>query len=297
MPKNSIYSLITAALFLTIWGGCAKDKPAPVTPDTNPPRIVSTSPADGATQVPLDAVISVTFSEDMYNFSFSALTFYINGVQASLQYQSATKTASLTPNADLVVTKNYTAAVTTGVTDQAGNHLEEDYVWSFTTGAGSIMPLDIGNKWMFNLAVFDTISGDSVVSLDSTKIMRDTTILDEQWFIDNHGKIRTNRISGLWGVSGGGDRYLFLKFPASVDESYQADPDLGETITVQSINVLVGVPQGNHICYRYGGVVSDPTYKYRYYYKPNFGPVMIEKLTAGSSKIVERRSLISLILN
>lgn len=43
------------------------------------------------------------------------------------------RTATFTPLADLDYDTAYTATITTGVKDLAGNAIEADYVWSFTT--------------------------------------------------------------------------------------------------------------------------------------------------------------------
>src|SRR5258708_3973769 len=44
-------------------------------------------------------------------------------------------TATCTPAGNLAPLTTYTATITSGATDLAGNALTTDYVWSFTTGA------------------------------------------------------------------------------------------------------------------------------------------------------------------
>ena len=43
--------------------------------------------------------------------------------------------AIFAPASDLTASTVYTATITTGAKDLAGNALASDYVWSFTTGA------------------------------------------------------------------------------------------------------------------------------------------------------------------
>ena len=43
-------------------------------------------------------------------------------------------TATFTPTGNLVYSTTYTATVTTGAKDLAGNALASKYVWNFTTG-------------------------------------------------------------------------------------------------------------------------------------------------------------------
>jgi hypothetical protein len=50
-----------------------------------------------------------------------------------VSYDPGSKAATFTPAGDLSYGTSYTATLTTGITDQAGNHLASDYNWSFTT--------------------------------------------------------------------------------------------------------------------------------------------------------------------
>ncbi len=56
-------------------------------------------------------------------------------VVAAVTYDEGTKQATLDPDADLELATVYTAMVTTGATDAAGNPLAADETWSFTTVA------------------------------------------------------------------------------------------------------------------------------------------------------------------
>ncbi|MBF0527700.1 MAG: Ig-like domain-containing protein [Deltaproteobacteria bacterium] len=105
-------------------------------PDTTPPTVASTSPANGATGIPIGASIKATFSEQILATTLASATFYLNGVSGDVSYNSSTKTAIFTPSANLAYNTLYTAIVTTGVTDTSGNNLAATYTWSFTTGAG-----------------------------------------------------------------------------------------------------------------------------------------------------------------
>jgi hypothetical protein len=289
-----------AILILSILWGCSgdDDNSDPVAPDTTPPTVESTSPADGAVNVPVGTSITVNFSEAMDRWTFSDSTFIVSDgvieISGSILYSG--NSVILRPSNDLSFEELYTAVITDSVTDEAGNNLETDYVWSFTTTIGSIMPLSIGNKWEFLIETIDTLTGDIDSTIDHIEIVRDTVIQSETWYIDQTGAVYINKADGLWTYSLSDQPYLFLKFPAIIGDTYFGNPDLVETIRVDSTSVLRGVPHGNHICYLYAATVSDPTFKYKYYYKPNLGPVSTSKLTTGSLKVVERRSLFRLTL-
>lgn len=102
-------------------------------PDSTPPTITSTSPADGATNVAVNSAISVTFSEAMDPTTITSLTFFANGVSGSIEYGG--NTAILRPSTALSASTTYTVTVTTGVKDAAGNPLSSNQVWSFVTEA------------------------------------------------------------------------------------------------------------------------------------------------------------------
>ena len=112
--------------------------------DTTPPTVTSVSPALGAANVSTGATVTAVFSEAMDATTVDASTFLLRNsagalVAAAVTYDSATRTATLDPNAALITGTTYTARVlggAAGVTDLAGNPLASDYTWSFTTGTG-----------------------------------------------------------------------------------------------------------------------------------------------------------------
>jgi hypothetical protein len=108
-----------------------------VAPDLIKPTLLSTVPFNGETDVLLANKLSVTFSEAMDPATISAATFTVEqgsaAVSGTVDYSGVT--AVFTPLSDLAGSTVYTATVTTGITDLAGNAVESDAVWSFTTGA------------------------------------------------------------------------------------------------------------------------------------------------------------------
>ena len=107
--------------------------------DTTPPEVISTSPADDATGVVLNARLSATFSEAMNPATLTTATFTLRygttPVPGDVTYAGVTATFYTTTvlDADTV----YTATISVSATDLAGNGLAADYVWSFTTGTSS----------------------------------------------------------------------------------------------------------------------------------------------------------------
>lgn len=128
--------LMTSALFAL--SGCSDDTTSPSV-DTVAPTVQSNNPLDGATGV---AVITATFSESMNASTVTAATFLVTGpggasVGGAVAYNATTRMATFTPSSALAAGATYTATITTGVRDVAGNALAALHDWSFTTSATS----------------------------------------------------------------------------------------------------------------------------------------------------------------
>ena len=91
--------------------------------DATPPTVISTDPLNTATNVALDKKIAATFSEAMNPLTLNATTFILkqgaNAVLGTVTYSGTTATFS--PSADLAPSTIYTATITTGAKDLAGN--------------------------------------------------------------------------------------------------------------------------------------------------------------------------------
>ncbi|MEO6452609.1 MAG: Ig-like domain-containing protein [Ginsengibacter sp.] len=111
--------------------------------DLTPPTVISTDPAAGATGVVLDKKITATFSEIMNSVTITDVTFTLKQgatvVLGTVTYIGTT--AKFSPSVNLAYNKTYTATITTGAKDIAGNALAADYVWSFTTLQVTIPPM------------------------------------------------------------------------------------------------------------------------------------------------------------
>jgi PKD repeat protein len=104
--------------------------------DTTPPQIAARSPASGAIGVSAGANVTATFDEAVAGVSTTTMQLTPSGsatpVAAAVSYDSATRTATLNPNADLSPGTTYTVRLTGGIADAAGNPLGATS-WTFTT--------------------------------------------------------------------------------------------------------------------------------------------------------------------
>jgi len=108
------------------------------TVDATAPTVVSRYPASGAINVPIDTVVTATFSEAMNASTITTGSFTLKigstPVSGSVSYNAGTYTATFTPSANLADDTIYTASLSTVVTDAAGNALGAASTWNFTTG-------------------------------------------------------------------------------------------------------------------------------------------------------------------
>ncbi len=100
------------------------------------PTVTAAAPVNGATGVPINQVLSATFSEGMNPATLSAATFTLtgaNGVSVPGAVTYSGLSARFIPTANLAYSASYTATITTGAEDLAGTPLIANYVWTFTT--------------------------------------------------------------------------------------------------------------------------------------------------------------------
>jgi hypothetical protein len=157
-----------------------------------PPELVSSVPGDTAvgvqaTGVALNQAVSATFSEAMNSLNLTNATYQLYAgqtvsgtpLQATITYDPINFIATLTPTNPLDANSYYTAVVTTGATDLAGNPLgsapTSPYTnpWTFKTGAAAVPPPVVlgptilpfggfaGSAGMTNTGLTTVIHGDS----------------------------------------------------------------------------------------------------------------------------------------
>lgn len=111
--------------------------------DTTSPEVLSHTPRDTDANVPLGIHPTATFSKEMDRATINPNTFKILDtntlqqvppkVRSGVDYDEPTKVATFTPGAPLQTGTKYAATITSGVKDKAGNALDQDKTWHFTT--------------------------------------------------------------------------------------------------------------------------------------------------------------------
>jgi len=105
--------------------------------DVTAPTVLTIVPASGATSIAVNSNVTATFSEAMNASTINATTFTLKQgsttVAGSVTYSG--NTATFNPTNDLAGNTVYTASITTGAMDVAGNAIATTRTWSFTTVA------------------------------------------------------------------------------------------------------------------------------------------------------------------
>jgi hypothetical protein len=137
--------------------------------DTTRPTLISTIPKSGSSSVSVTSKVTATFNEPILSSSITSSTFTVRAGTSSTNVPGTYsvnsgdgyKTAVFSPSTNLQPGITYTATITTGVKDVAGNTLASAYTWSFTT-AGATPPSGSdgikqiyhtapgGETWFFN---------------------------------------------------------------------------------------------------------------------------------------------------
>ena len=146
------------------------------------PLVVTTDPPNLATNVPLDKQITATFNEVMNPAEIfpDAFTVTAPGAKGTMSlegvvtYNSIDYTMTFAPTNKLVSGTTYTGKISSGLKDFYGNSLQEDYVWTFSTGLVvipsviSVLPANLTSG----------VSLNSVVSAVFSQTMDASTITD-----------------------------------------------------------------------------------------------------------------------
>jgi uncharacterized repeat protein (TIGR01451 family) len=150
--------------------------------DTNPPSVASTFPADGAQKVHFDAAplstnpyqyipaLTATFSEPIDAATLTAATFTVDGLTGNVSYDEPSKTAVFKPSSPLSPSTTYTARLSAGVKDKAGNPMEA-YSWQFSTEspANIVVTLpDNGSQLYFGSLPIGQTTSTQIVTVVNT---------------------------------------------------------------------------------------------------------------------------------
>ena len=231
LTKFAVAAFAASVAFVGLFSGCAKDDFEQI--DFVCPLVIATDPINGATSVALNKIITATFNVEMNAATITSSSLIIRHgttvIAGTISY--AGTTATFTPTSPLAPNTVYTGRVTTSVRDVKGNALQEDFVWTFTTGTIpaviSTVPLNLATGVALN----------TLISASFSEVMTAATITAPGTFTLRHG---TTAIAGTVSYSG-----LVLTFAPSSNllpgTTYTA------TITTAATNLAGNSIASNHV--------------------------------------------------
>ncbi len=153
LAQNHVWAFTTAA----IW-------------DIQPPHVTSTTPDDEEPHVARSSQITATFNKAMNPFTFTDATFTLaledgSEVLGTVSYDVATRTATFSPEENLLANTIYNATVTDAVADLSDNTMLMDFDWTFTTGAFVAPNVDAVN--LGSLTTFVAVAGAGLTNSNS----------------------------------------------------------------------------------------------------------------------------------
>lgn len=145
------------------------------TSDKSPPDVFAVNVAAGATCVPLNQKIVVTFDEQMDSLTINPNTVFVVGVAGAVTYDVTSQNATFTPSASLAANTRYTIMVTTGARDMGEVPLVAPYSQTFTTGPCQTGGVPIVALCPF-IGGFSVLAGSAVTNTGSTTVNGDVGI-------------------------------------------------------------------------------------------------------------------------
>ena len=243
--RKLLLTTAIAVLSLTAFlGSCKKDDFVQV--DSVCPLVLTTDPANLATSVALNKVITVTFNEVMNPATITQASFTITGttpVAGVITYSGTT--ATFTPSGLLAANTTYTGRVTTAVKDANGNALQADYVWTFSTGA-TLFPVVIATDPLNNaigVPLNKTVTATFNMPMNPLTINATTFTLMQG----------STPVAGTVTYSNGNTAYFTPTLPLTVNAVYTA------TITTGAKNTIGTALASNYVWTFTTGSLTAPT--------------------------------------
>jgi hypothetical protein len=153
-----------AFLLLSLTAACGTSSSTPTSSAPVAPTVVSSTPVNGAIDVAVNGTVSATFSEPMNPATLTGTTFTLTSGVAAIPVAGTVIYAGsrvvFTPAVHLDNNGAYTATITTGAENLAGDALAAKNTWSFNTGSAVAagLPVNLGAAGNFAILAQSGIS-------------------------------------------------------------------------------------------------------------------------------------------
>ncbi|MBM2816357.1 MAG: hypothetical protein HW421_3119 [Ignavibacteria bacterium] len=167
-----------------------------------------------------------------------------------------------------------------------------------------IMPLNIGNTWIYKVTEMDTVSGQTTNYFDTITITEVYTFSNEKWFGTNKNLLFANKPAGMMQREGkhfsyADSSFLYYKYPSKTGELYPLPSFIenGDSFAisreVSSNNEIINTPAGSYDCYKFTDNLLDTKNLFRYkpwrvlFLAPNIGLISTLNYKIGKFGLLE----------
>jgi N-acetylneuraminic acid mutarotase len=173
------------------------------------PTVTATNPANGVTGVPVNRVLTATFNNAMDTATITPATFSLrdqssNPVSGTVTF--ANGIATFAPASPLANLASYTATISSGVKDLAGNTMVADHSWNFATGAPDTTAPLVTSTFPANGA--DQVVPESIRLLVSLSEEIDPRSVTSSTFVLRDGN--QTSVQGIVRLTAGGNSVEFV---------------------------------------------------------------------------------------
>jgi len=184
------YHFVVIALSVFCFVSCESETPVPPEErDTTAPKVTKVTPAVGSDGIAITDAVTVTFDEPMDESTIDEDTFTLgavtvvsasmaedgsaglaNEVIGEVRVGDGNRTASFIPEEPFDPKATYRATITTGVADAAGNHMAENFSWTFTTS--TVPAAKAGSDQDVNRSTTVTLDGTGSFDPDGATLVK-----------------------------------------------------------------------------------------------------------------------------
>jgi uncharacterized repeat protein (TIGR02543 family) len=206
MKINKLLSAL-AILSVALFAGCKNDDYVAI--NGGPcPAVVSVTPSIGATlvgrskvnsivsseQAARTTLVTATFNKKMDPKTINGTSFTVNSttpVAGTVTYTDST--ATFTASSKFADNTTFTARVTTAAKDLMGNALQQDYVWTFSTGT-TLLPVVVATSPIANET---SVALNKTITANFSMVMDQSTLTTTSFTLSNGTTPVLGVVSGL----------------------------------------------------------------------------------------------------
>jgi hypothetical protein len=133
-----------------------------------------------------------------------------------------------------------------------------------------IVPLAVGNTWIYQIINYDTLGNETARFNDTTSIVTDTVIDGETWYTyEQSSEWYTNKIDGFY-LFINNKKVMIYKYPVKKGDAFSMRE--GSNILIESNDTLITTAAGTFSCVTYK-IIENSSLETKMYFAPGIGRI------------------------